>query len=60
MGRNCQKQLRKRNFGKEIELHVSTILKLQYYGIPCHVKKIRTGDKLRAIKGFYQIMIIQD
>ena len=46
IGRKCYKELRK-VIGSEIELRMSTILKLKYYGIPCNVKKIQTGDILR-------------
>jgi len=37
IGRKCYKKLRK-VIGSEIELHLSTILKFNYYGIACNVK----------------------
>ena len=40
-------RVKKSNYRGEIELHVSTILKFRYYGIPCNVKKIQAGDILR-------------
>jgi len=47
IGRKCYRELRK-VIGSEIELRMSTILKFKYYGIPCNVKKIQTGDILRV------------
>ncbi len=34
----------------EIELRMSTMLKFKYYGKPCIVKDIQTGDILRIYK----------
>ena len=43
-------RVKKSNCRSEIELRKSTILKFRYYGIPCNVKKIQTGDILRVPK----------
>ncbi len=54
MGGNSEKQLRKSNREPEIEVQMSIILQLKYYGTPCNVNKIRTGD-LR-ISQFYRML----
>ena len=41
-------RVKKSKCRSEIELRMSTILKFRYYGIPCNVKKIQTGDILRV------------
>ena len=43
-------RVKKSKCRSEIELQVSTILKFKYYGTPCNVKKIQTGDILRVSK----------
>ncbi len=40
-------RVKKSKCRSEIELRMSTILKFRYYGIPCNVKKIKSGDILR-------------
>ena len=40
-------RVKKSNCRSEIELRMSTVLKFEYYGTPCNVKKIQTGDILR-------------
>ena len=43
-------RVKKSNYRSEIELQMNIILRFKYYGIPCNVKKIKSGDILRISK----------